>query len=151
MTLVCHMCKVQNSESTAEFRAITTVNSSLLVVQMMGTSQSQNVFSPRGTRTLISWYGSLHLNIDIRNGMTQNVMVLLLLCAMFRRIKLLSLASSRQKLPNRPRKENSWRECERQQNTLTLINCASQDNVDSQVVSIGIRSVMKIRTRKSNC
>jgi hypothetical protein len=151
MTLVCHMCKVLKSRPNVDLRATTLVNSSLRVVPMKVTSPSQNVFSRREIKTLISWYISLHGNDNTRNGMIQNVTVLLLLFGMFRKTKPSSSAFSQPKLLNHRRKKNSLQGFEKQPNTSTSINCASRDSVALRVVSMGIRSVMKIRTRRSNC
>jgi len=151
MTLVCHMCKVLKSRPRVDLRATTLVNSSLRVVPMKVTSPSQNVFSRREIKTLISWYISLHDNHNTRNGMIQNVTVLLLLFGMFQKTKPSFSAFSQPKLLNHRLKKNSLRGFEKPRNISTSINCASQDNVALRVVSMGIRSVMKIRTRRSNC
>ena len=151
MTLVCHMCKVLKSRPSVDLRATTPVNSSLRVVPMKVMSPSQNVFSRREIRTLISWYISLHDSHNTRNGMIQNVTVLLLLFDMFRKTKPSSSAFSQPKLLNHLLKKNSLRGFEKPPNISTSINCASRDNVALRVVSMEIRSVMKIRTRRSNC
>ena len=139
MTLVCHMCKVLKTTSKVDLRATTPVNSFLRVVLMKATSPSQSVFSRMEIRTLISWYISLHDNHNIRNGMTLNVTVLLLLFGTFRKTKLWSSVSSQPKLLNHRPKKNSLRGFEKPRNISTSINCASRDSVALRVVNMGIR------------